>query len=371
MMIMIMEDNDIKDIAGQFKIDGEFIEARPHGSGHINDTYLGCYKTSQGVKRFVHQRINHSVFKQPEKLMENIERVTGYARQRIIEASGDPERETLTLVPTWDGKSFYKTADGEYWRTYVFINGARTYEIVEDLRHVYSAAKAFGNFQKLLDSLPGDRLHETIPGFHHTRRRFEAFSQAVEKDAAHRARTTCSEIDFFLKRESIASLVLDRLESGQLPERVTHNDTKLNNVLIDNLTGDGVCVIDLDTMMPGSALYDFGDLVRMGTATAPEDELDLSKVGVDLNMFTWLARGYLDATRDFLTPQESDLLAFAGQLITFEQGIRFLADYLNGDIYYKIHRPEHNLERTRTQLKMLKEMEDKQDQMEAIIRRYL
>ncbi len=201
MMIMIMENNDIKDIAGQFQIDGEFIEARPHGSGHINDTYLGCYKTGQGVKRFVHQRINHNVFKRPEELMENIERVTGYARQRIIEAGGEPERETLTLVPTWEGKSFYKTAEGEYWRTYVFIHGARTYEVVEDLRHVYSAAKAFGNFQKLLDSLPGNRLHETIPGFHHTRRRFEAFRQAIEKDAAHRVRSTRREIDFFLKRE--------------------------------------------------------------------------------------------------------------------------------------------------------------------------
>jgi thiamine kinase-like enzyme len=365
-----MENKDIKDIGRQFQIDGEFIEARPHGSGHINDTYLGWYKTSSGPKRFVHQRINHHVFKQPEKLMENIERVTGYARQRIIEAGGDPERETLTLVPTWEGKSFHKTAEGEYWRTYIFINGVRTYETVEDLRHVYSAAKAFGNFQKLLDSLPGERLHETIPGFHHTRRRFETFEQAVEKDAANRAITIRSEIDFYLKREGIASLVIDRLENGQLPERITHNDTKLNNVLIDNFTGDGVCVIDLDTMMPGSALFDFGDLVRMGTATAPEDEVDLSKVGVDLNMFTWLARGYLDAARDFLTPQESDLLVFAGQLITFEQGIRFLSDYLNGDIYYKIHRPEQNLERTRTQLKMLTEMEHKQDEMEAIIRRY-
>ena len=370
-MIMIMEGKDIKDIGGQFQIEGEFIEARPHGSGHINDTYLGIYNTIRGVKRFVHQRINHNVFKRPEELMENIERVTGYARQRIIEAGGDPERETLTLVATLDGKSFYKTVDGEYWRTYVFINGARTYEMVEDLRHVYSAAKAFGNFQKLLDSLPGERLHETIPGFHHTRRRFEAFRQAVEKDTANRAKTIHSEINFYLNREAIASLVLDRLETGQLPERITHNDTKLNNVLIDNLTGDGICVIDLDTMMPGSALYDFGDLVRMGTATAAEDELDLSKVGVDLNMYTWLARGYLDATRDFLTSQEADLLAFAGQLITFEQGIRFLSDYLNGDIYYKIHRPEHNLERTRTQLKMLKEMETKQDEMEAIIRRFL
>jgi Ser/Thr protein kinase RdoA (MazF antagonist) len=369
-MMFIMENESIKEISRHFKVDGEFIEARPHGSGHINDTYLGLYQTNHGPKRFVHQRINHNVFKQPEKLMENIERVTSFVRQRIIEAGGDPDRETLTLVPSQDGKSFYKTAEGEYWRTYVFINGARTYEIVEDLRHVYSAAKAFGNFQKLLDSLPGERLHETIPSFHHTRRRFEAFKEAVEKDAANRAKNIRSEIDFYLQRQAIACLVVDGLENGLLPERITHNDTKLNNVLIDNLTGEGVCVIDLDTIMPGSALYDFGDLVRMGTATAAEDEVDLSKVGMDLHMFDCLARGYLDATRDFLTAQECALLVCAGQLITFEQGIRFLTDYLNGDIYYKVHHPEHNLERTRTQHKMLQEMEAKADEMEAIIRRY-
>jgi len=369
-MMMIIEEASIKDISRQFQIDDDFIEARPHGSGHINDTYLGRYKTASGLKRFVHQRINHNVFKHPEELMENIERVTAFTRQRILESGGDPERETLNLVPTLDGKSFYKTAEGEYWRTYVFINDARTYEIVEDLRHVYSAARAFGNFQRLLDSLPGERLHETIPGFHHTRQRFEVFRRAVENDPANRAKSIRSEIDFYLKREAIASLVIDRLENGRLPERITHNDTKLNNVLIDDRTGDGICVIDLDTTMPGSALYDFGDLVRMGTATAAEDEVDLARVGVDLNMFNWLARGYLDATRDFLTAQEMDLLVFAGQLITFEQGIRFLSDYLNGDIYYKIHRPEHNLERTRTQLKMLQEMEAKQSEMEVIIRRY-
>jgi hypothetical protein len=361
---------DIKEICLQFQIDGDLCEANPHGSGHINDTFLGKYATCDGQVCFVHQRINHHVFKEPEKLMQNIERVTRYAREQITAAGGDPLRETLTLVPALDGKSFYCSPEGEYWRTYTFIPGARTYEIVEDLRHVFSAARAFGNFQKLLDSLPGERLHETIPNFHNTHRRFEAFRQAVNQDTAGRCKKVQAEIDFIFQREADASLVVNMLASGELPERVTHNDTKLNNVLIDDQTGEEVCVIDLDTMMPGSALYDFGDLVRMGTATATEDETDLSKVGVDLHMFEWLARGYLDAVRDFLVPKEFELLVFAGRLITYEQAIRFLTDYLNGDIYYKIHHPEHNLVRTRTQIKMVAEMECKCPEMESIINCY-
>lgn len=353
----------------QFKIGGEMIEAAPHGRGYINDTYLGRYRFPQGERRFIHQRINHQVFKEPEKVMENIERVTRYARQQIIAANGDPERETLNLIPTCDGTWFYRTEEGEYWRTYAFIEGARTYEVADDLRLVYNAAWAFGNFQKLLDSLPGARLHETIPGFHHTRSRFDAFLQAVERDPAGRAAAVKNEIDFILDREADASTAVDLLAQGKLPERITHNDTKLNNILIDDQTGRGICVIDLDTMMPGTVLYDFGDLIRMGAATAAEDELDLSKVDVDLQLFEQLTRGYIDAVRDLLTPIEWDLLAFGGRLITYEQAIRFLGDYLNGDTYYKTKYPNHNLDRARTQIKMLQEMERKQDQMETIVAR--
>lgn len=357
------------DIFRQFKVDGELIEAVPYGRGYINDTYLGRYRFPQGERRFIHQRINHHVFKEPEKVMENIERVTRYTRQQIIAANGDPERETLNLIPTWDGKWFFRTDEGEYWRTYKFIEGARTYDVAEDLRLVYNAAWAFGNFQKLLDSLPGERLHETIPGFHHTRNRFNAFVQAVERDPAGRAAAVKNEIDFILARESDASVAVDLLAQGKLPERITHNDTKLNNVLIDDQTGRGICVIDLDTTMPGTVLYDFGDLIRMGAATAAEDELDLSKVDVDLQLFEHLTRGYVDAVRDLLTPIEWDLLVFGGRLITYEQAIRFLGDYINGDTYYKTKYPDHNLDRARTQIKMLQEMERKQDQMEAIVAR--
>lgn len=360
--------HDLRQVASQFRIEGHFLDAAPYGSGHINDTYASRFEQDGRVVRYIHQRINHTIFKEPEKLMENIERVTDYARSQIIAAGGDPLRQTLTLIPTIDGRSFFKSAEGNYWRTYVFIEGARTYDQVEDVRHVYAANKAFGEFQKMLATLPGKRLHETIPGFHDTAKRFEAFKKALETDALNRACEVKEEIDFVLARESDTSVIVDLLASGGLPERVTHNDTKLNNVMIDDITGEGVCVIDLDTVMPGSALYDFGDSVRIGASTAPEDERDLSKVTVDLGMFERLTAGYLDATRSFLTPREIELLSFSARLMTFECGMRFLADHLSGDVYFKIHRENHNLDRCRTQFKMVAEMERLADRMEAIVR---
>jgi hypothetical protein len=361
---------DLKGMVKQFQLDGDFLEVGPYGTGHINDTYASNFRTNHGVRRYIHQRINTNVFKEPEKVMENIERVTRYAREKIIAAGGDPDRETLNLVPTLDGKSFSRAEDATCWRTYLFIEGARTYDVVEDPRHVYNAARAFGNFQKLMSTLPGERLHETIPNFHHTRKRFEAFSQAVRKDAKNRARMVKNEIAFVLKREPDASVIVDMLGDGKLPERVTHNDTKFNNVMIDDRAGEGICVIDLDTTMPGSALYDFGDSVRIGASTGAEDERDLSKVGVDLDMFAGLAQGYLDAARDFLTPTEVEYLAFSAKLMTFECGMRFLADHLMGDVYFKIHRPDHNLDRCRTQFKMVAEMEEKMDRLQAIVQEH-
>lgn len=361
---------ELHDIFAHFDIDGQLIEARPHGGGHINDTYLGVYQTKDGTRRYIHQRINQHVFREPERVMENIERVTCFAREQILATGGDAARETLTLIPCRDGRSFYRTPAGDTWRTYVCVEGARTFEIAENLGQVYQAARAFGRFQALLDTLPGPRLHETIPNFHHTRKRFEAFRDALQADPASRAKTVRPEIDFLLQREKDASVVVDLLAQGLLPERVTHNDTKLNNVMIDDRSGEAICVIDLDTTMPGSALYDFGDLIRMGTATAAEDERDLSRVGVDLRLFDQLARGYLDATRSLLAPTEWDLLVFAGRLITYEQALRFLGDYLNGDIYYKIHHAGHNLDRARTQIKMIEDMERKQAEMESTVAKY-
>jgi len=361
---------DLPGIAAGFDLGGELIEVTPYGSGHINDTFLSRVKTATGQRRYIHQRINHNVFKEPEKVMENIQRVTEHLRNKIIAAGGDPLRQTLNLVHRPDGSTFLRDDGGNYWRTFLYIEGARTYDVVEDIQHVYNASKAFGEFQKMLSDLPGGRLHETIPDFHNTKRRFEQFTDALKKDVKNRAKSLKKEIEFVLARERDASVLVNLLERGKTPERITHNDTKLNNVMIDDNTGEGICVIDLDTVMPGLPMYDFGDSVRIGANPAPEDERDLSKVRIDLEMFDRLAGGYLSAAKDFLLPIEIEHLAFSGRLITYEQAIRFLGDYLAGDVYYKIHRPEHNLDRARTQIEMVLDMEKKTDQMEQIIRKY-
>jgi len=360
----------VREAARHFAIDGTFLDATPYGTGHINDTYASRFQTRDGVRRFIHQRINRVVFKDPAMLMSNIERVTSHARRTIVAAGGDPDRETLTLIPTTDGRSFHLSPEGEYWRTYIFIEGARTYDQVVDPHHVFSASRAFGRFQGMLQTLPGERLHETIPDFHHTPRRWAAFEAALAADTCGRAGAARPEIAFVLDRQADVSVIVDLLADGTIPERVTHNDTKLNNVMIDDVTGEGVCVIDLDTVMPGSALYDFGDTVRTAATTAPEDERDLSKVGVDLGTFELLVRGYLEATRDFLTRPEVDLLAYAARLITFENGMRFLTDYLAGDVYFKVHRRDHNLDRCRTQFTMVAEMDRRMEEMEALVERY-
>jgi len=360
----------LRDVVDHFQIEGLYLGAIPCGSGHINDTYVSSFEVGKNEIHYIHQWINHNIFKEPEKLMKNIERVTCYARDQVIAKGGNPARESLTLIPTNAGEWFYKTPDGDYWRTYIFIDGARTYDKVENLQHVYSASKAFGKFQKMLCDLPGERLHETIPNFHHTRKRFDDFTRSLENDPVNRAQFVEEDIKFILRHEGETSLIVDMLGEGVIPERITHNDTKLNNVMIDDKTGEGICVIDLDTVMPGSALYDFGDSVRIGASTASEDEIDLSKVDLDLDLYERLTRGYLDATRDFLTPIEVNLMAFSGKLITLEQSIRFLNDYLNGDKYYRIHYPDHNLVRARTQMKMVIAMEEKFNQMITIVDRY-
>jgi Ser/Thr protein kinase RdoA (MazF antagonist) len=362
---------DLKSICAAFTVPGRWVSSCPIPSGHINDTYCSEFEDGGRRVKYVNQRINHLVFREPAKLMENIERVTRFARRRIEAAGGNPERETLNIVPALDGKSFHRTPEGAYWRMFRYIDGARTYDRVEDLRHVYSASRAFGNFQKMLAALPGGRLHETIPDFHHTRKRYEAFLEALRADAVGRAAGVRPEIEFVLGREKDCSLVVEGLASGRVPERVTHNDTKLNNVMIDDRTNEGVCVIDLDTVMPGSVLYDFGDSVRLGAATAVEDERDLAKVGFDIGLFDRLAAGYLDAARDFLVPGETALLAFSAKLLTLECGIRFLTDHLKGDVYFKVHREGHNLDRCRTQFKMVAEMERRMPEMEAVVRKYL
>ncbi|HEY53758.1 MAG TPA: aminoglycoside phosphotransferase family protein [Caldilineae bacterium] len=339
--------------------------------GHINDTYaVYCLGAKGTPPRYILQRINHHVFRRPDALMENIARVTTFLRDKISGRGGDPDRETLNLISTKTGQLYHTTPDGDYWRAYAYIPRAQTYQIVRGQDHVYQAARAFGRFQHLLADFPLMRLHDTIPDFHHTPKRLSAFRQVVAADPQNRAPTAAAEIEFVETRAGEVSRLIDLLEQGDLPLRVTHNDTKVDNVLIDDESGEGICVIDLDTVMPGLSLYDFGDFVRSGTNPAAEDERDLAKVKMHLAYFEAIVRGYLGETRDALTALEKDLLTFSAWLITFEIGMRFLTDYLNGDRYFRIHRPEHNLDRCRTQFKLVADMEGKFDQMQRIVERY-
>ena len=352
--------HDVRLVASRFQIHGAFQEAAPYGSGHINDTYCAVFDQAGTLVRYILQRINHNVFKNPVALMENVQRVTEHLAGK---GDRDSSRRVLTLVPTRTGDCCHRDEQGNYWRTYLFIEKARTYDAAESAQQAFQAAQAFGRFQKLLADLPAPRLHDTIPDFHHTPKRFAALEKAIAEDVVNRGKLAKPEIEFALRRKEICSVLLD----AKLPERVTHNDTKFNNVMLDDSTGEGICVIDLDTVMPGLALYDFGDMVRTTTSPTKEDERDLSRVQMQFPMFEALARGYLSAAGEFLTPAEKRLLPFAGKLITFEIGIRFLTDFLAGDTYFKVHREGHNLDRWRTQLKLVESIERREEAMNKLV----
>jgi len=367
-----MENNfNFDEIVAQFNYEGRFVESKPYGLGHINDTFaVTCIKANGNPIRYILQRINTNIFKTPENLMENIKNVTTWLNDKIKATGGNPERETLNLIDTISGKSFYVSSLGDFWRSYKFIEGAQTYQVVENLRHFYNAGKALGNFEQLLADFPAEKLHETIPDFHNTRKRYETFLEALSKDVMNRAKDVQKEIDFVLSRGAETSLLVNLLNEGMLPLRVTHNDTKFNNVMIDNETGEGICVIDLDTIMPGLSLYDFGDSIRSGANPAEEDEKDLSKVCMDLELYEHFTMGFLEGTNHSLTTAELEYLPLGAKMMTFECGIRFLTDHLNGDTYFKVHRENHNLDRARTQFKMVADMEGKIDQMKAIVQKY-
>lgn len=355
-------EREVARIARQFDLPGSFTGARPYGSGHINETWCVAYEQENLQTRFILQRINNKIFRNPVALMENIQRVTSHLAAQV---AGEPDaaRRVLTLMSTHDGLPWRLDPEGRYWRAYRFIENARTFDAVQSAAQAFHAARAFGRFQQLLAGLPQPPLHTTIPDFHHTPKRFAALEQAIEADAAGRAMQAKGEIEFALARKSMSGVLLD----AGLPQRVTHNDTKLNNVMLDNATGEGLCVIDLDTVMPGLALYDFGDMVRTTTSPAHEDERDLSKVTMQFPMFEALVRGYLSSANSFLTREEKKYLAFSGKLITFEQGLRFLTDYLAGDTYYTIHREGHNLDRCRTQFRLIESMEQQEERMERLV----
>jgi hypothetical protein len=353
---------DVRSVAQQFHFLGEVSSFAPHGNGHINDTYLVTCRGTSGVTRYILQHINRNVFRNPAVVMQNIERVTAHL---AAQDTGKPDigHRPVKLIPTRDGRNWHVDPQGETWRAYNCIANARTYETATTSGQAFQAACAFGRFQQQLATLPPPRLHDTIPDFHHTPRRFAALQQAIAANAAHRAALVGPEIEFALSRESITGVLL----SAGLPERITHNDTKFNNVLLDDTTGAAVCVIDLDTVMPGLALYDFGDMVRTTTSPADEDERDLSKVTMQFEMFEALVRGYLASAGGFLTAAEKQYIAFSGKLITFEIGIRFLADHLAGDTYFKVHREGHNLDRCRTQFKLVESIEMQEEKMNRLV----
>ena len=360
--------HNLQAISSLFDFPGRYLSATPYGSGHINDTYAAAFEENGRSVRYIMQRINHNIFRNPPQVMDNIARVTTHqARKLAAEGNTDPRR-CLKVVPARTGLPYAVDSEGNYWRVYHFIEGARTYDTIETPKQAFEAARAFGTFQRQVTDLPGERLVETIPNFHHTPKRFEALVKAIEADTHNRAASVKKEIDFILARESVTRVLIDLQEAGKIPERITHNDTKLNNVMLDDETQEGICVIDLDTVMPGLALYDFGDMVRTATSPRPEDELDLSLIVMQMPMFRALVDGYLTSAHEFLNPVEREHLAFSGKLITLEIGIRFLTDYLQGDVYFKIKREHHNLDRCRTQLKLVSSIEENEEAMNEVVR---
>ena len=359
---------DLAAITATFAVSGSFERGTAHGTGHINDSYVVTIRPATGEpERHLLQRINDRIFRNVPAVMENIRRVTAHAASRLA-GTPDAARRTLTLVPARTGETWHRDASGGWWRCYRFIEGSTAHEVISTPDQAHTAALAYGAFQALLADLPGGRLHETIPDFHHTPKRFAAFRAALIADP-HGHAATCAEVTAFaLAREPMAGVLTDLQARGAIPERITHNDTKLSNVLLDEATGTALCVVDLDTVMPGLALHDFGDMVRSATSPVAEDECDLARVTMQLPLFRALAEGYLESAA-FLNPVERAHLAFAGRLITYEQGLRFLTDHLLGDTYYKIQRPGHNLDRARNQFALLRSMEEQTDAMQQVIDR--
>ncbi|MGN1266332.1 MAG: phosphotransferase enzyme family protein [Dorea sp.] len=355
------------EVIANFLFEGKVIDVIPYGSGHINDTFL---LTIENGEKVILQRMNKSIFKQPVELMENVMKVTSHLREKVIREGGDPDRETLNVLLSRDGAPYYVDSKGEFWRSYKYITGASCYDQVEDPNHFYQSGVAFGNFQKQLVDYPAETLYETIEGFHDTKARFAVFKRAVEEDVMGRAKSVKEEIQFVLDREDVANHFTELLEEGELPLRVTHNDTKLNNIMIDDETGKGICVLDLDTVMPGLAMNDFGDAIRFGASTAAEDEQDLNKVSCSMELFELFTKGFIEGCAGGLTEKEIELLPMGAKVMTFECGMRFLTDHLQGDTYFKIHRENQNLDRCRTQFKLVKDMEQKWGTMKNIVAKY-
>lgn len=354
---------NVTDIAGKFSHGREILACENYGNGHINDT---C-RVSTGSGDFILQRINRRVFHHPDQVMENVLGVTGWIRRKLEACGEDPAGRVLQVIPAEDGAPFFIDEAGEYWRAYEMITGAVCYEQAPTEEVFYESAFAFGLFQRQLCDYPVSALHETIPDFHNTPVRLAQFREAVKRDAAGRLASAQAEVDFLLERSELAGHLAQAAAQGRLPLHVTHNDTKLNNVMMDAKTGKGRCVLDLDTVMPGFSVTDFGDSIRFGASTAAEDEPDLKRVHFDLHLYEVYAGGFIAGCGGALSRDELAMLPDGALVITYEQALRFLTDYLAGDVYYKISRPGHNLERARTQIRLLGEMEQRLDDMRSVI----
>lgn len=354
---------DLKRILGSYSLPGSLVECEPVTNGHINDTYLLRFDEGGAEKRYILQRVNTSVFRLPDLLMENYVKVTEFLREKVRAAGGDVDREALRVYPTADSSYYVTDPSGGCWRIISYITDAYSCNEITDLDVCRKAGKAFGRFLELLDDYPGSTLHETIPDFHNTVKRYENFEAAVARNASGRLGDCAAEVDFAKKRKDDCGVLLDCVAAGEIPVRVTHNDTKLNNVLFDNAGGEGICVIDLDTVMPGLSLYDFGDSLRFAGNTAAEDEKDISKVSFSLDIYRAFTEGYLSAAASSLTEKEIYYLPFSCKLMTFECGMRFLTDYLDGDVYFKTAYPEHNLVRCRTQFRLVEDIERQYDEL--------
>lgn len=364
--------NEIKDVIRHFQFEGKYIRAEELTSGNVNSTYRLFYDANGGeLSDYVLQQINTYVFKCPEDVTENIVRVTEHLRSTMEAAGENPENRVLTCIPALDGEFMYRDKRGRYWRAYRYIHNAFAYDRVEKPEHFREAGRAFGEFQRMLSDFTVDDLHETIPYFHDTRRRFYTFVAAVAEDKVGRVAELEKEIDFFFDRRKRMSRIVRRIEDGRIPLRVTHNDTKINNIMIDKDTGRAACVIDLDTVMAGSALYDYGDAIRFGASTAAEDEPDTSKISLDMELFREFTAGFLSEVGDHLTEEEIKCLPLGIETMTCELAMRFLTDYIDGDLYFRVRSPEHNLVRAHAQMKLLEDIESKYDEMCAYIDEFL
>jgi thiamine kinase-like enzyme len=355
-----------KEICKNFKINGDFISAEPLGNGHINQTLLVKFKNISTEDAYVFQKINNLVFKEPIKLMDNYYRVSQHLRDCIDKDNSLKESRNLDVVLTkQDTPCHHNIEDDTFWRCYKYIDNAETFDVAENTDQAYQAAKTFAKFLKLAKTIPGGRLYETIPDFHNTPKRIEQLENAMQENPCDRLKLVEKEIQFILDRKEEAGTLVQLLKEGKLTEQITHNDTKINNALLDTTTGEGVCVIDLDTVMPGLIHYDFGDMIRSGAASANENEKNLSKVYMNFEMYSAILHGFLEEADEFLTPLDKELLPLSAKIITLEIGTRFLTDYLLGDEYFKIHYSEENLDRTRTQLKLVASIEQQFDKMKT------